>query len=73
MAVKRTQPLLICARYEHCYNSRRWIAHRHTFFDGVLLFTVLASYRRKLLLSTLIRNAKRSLMLYESWNKSKLK
>uniref|UniRef100_A0A1Q3FVL5 Uncharacterized protein n=1 Tax=Culex tarsalis TaxID=7177 RepID=A0A1Q3FVL5_CULTA len=33
---------------------------------------VIASYRRKLLLSTLIRNAKRSLMLYESWNKSKL-
>lgn len=33
--------------------------------------TVIADYRRKLLLSRLIRNAKLSLMLYETWNHSK--
>ncbi|EAT45983.1 AAEL002776-PA [Aedes aegypti] len=32
---------------------------------------VIAGYRRKLLLSRLIRNAKLSLMLYEKWNQSK--
>lgn len=68
MAAARTQPLLTFVR--HTCSTQ---PHTNKTFDCVPLFTVIASYRRKLLLSTLIRNAKLSLMLYESWNKSKLK
>lgn len=71
------------ARSHFCVHSR---FHTRTQADATsswltlfLLFLLLparpgiAGYRRKLLLSRLIRNAKLSLMLYEKWNQNKNK
>lgn len=66
----RTQPLLFSSFPPYTIQHRDYPIL--TLFP-LFLLTVIADYRRKLLLSRLIRNAKLSLMLYETWNKSKHK